>query len=321
MPYQFDGSAAVGLRSRHTCARRAFTLVELLVVIAIIGILIALLLPAVQSVREAARRTSCKNNLKQIGLTMSSYNDAFQQLPPGYFTTASVENDNGPFAMILPFLELGTVAAQFDMSRQYNSTEKNLEIASTIIPVYLCPSMYLPREVPEPNHACGEYGAAGSYAVSIGSQSGFAIYSTTLPPPNGAVIPPKFGVTSIATIAVCDGASNTLLAGEMNYGLTNYMWTECRPTDVKWGATRWAVGYPGVTWGSTMAPLNSTQLQETPVNFIIYPQYEAFRSDHHGGVNFVMVDGSVRFIADGVSPNTLNALATRNGSDIPGSDY
>ena len=234
-------------------ARRwAFTLVELLVVIAIIGVLVGLLLPAVQAAREAARGTSCKNNLRQMALAFQNYNDVRKRLPPGYFTTPTVQNDNGPFAMILPFLEEGTLAAQFDSSRQYNSTPQNLAIASLTIPVYTCPSMNMPRAVPNSDASCGEFGAAGSYAVSIGSQSGFAIYSPTLPIPDGAIVPPQFGVTTMAKIADADGTSKTLLLGEMNYGLTNYMWTECHPTQVKWGATRWAVGYPGVTWGSAL---------------------------------------------------------------------
>jgi prepilin-type processing-associated H-X9-DG protein len=100
------------------------------------------------------------------------------------------------------------------------------------------------------------------------------------------------------------------------------MWTECRPTDVKWGATRWAVGYPGVTWGSAFAELNPRALQSTPISGIIYPQYEAFRSDHQGGVNFAMVDGSVRFISETVPLDILKAIASRAGNEtIDGTSY
>jgi prepilin-type N-terminal cleavage/methylation domain-containing protein/prepilin-type processing-associated H-X9-DG protein len=310
--------------------RLAFTLVELLVVIAIIGLLIALLLPAVQSAREAARSSSCRNNLKQMGLAFQNYQDLHKQLPPAYVCPASgtvAENDNGPLAMILPLIDQEPLAIQFSMAIQYDASvtngataqtmaaaQQNLTVANTSIVTYSCPSMNLPRVVPDPSPACAEYGAAGSYAVSIGSQSGFAIYSASMPKPDGAIIPPQYGITTIPKIGGADGTSKTLLLGEMNYGLTNYMWTECRPTDVKWGATRWAAGYPGVTWACTLAPLNST-LQQDPIDGLFYPQYEAFRCDHAGGVNFCFVDGSVTFITDEIDPAVLNALATRAGGE------
>ncbi|HTU26436.1 MAG TPA: DUF1559 domain-containing protein [Pirellulales bacterium] len=312
-------------------ARTGFTLVELLVVIAIIGLLIALLLPAVQSAREAARANSCRNNLKQIGLALQNYQDVHKLLPPAYVCPASgtmAENDNGPLSMILPYIDEEGLAADFEMAIQYDAAptgaataqnmaaaQQNLTVANTSVVTYLCPSMNQPRVVPDPSTACGEYGVAGSYAVSVGSQSGFAIYSATLPKPDGAIIPPQYGTTSIPKIVAADGASKTLLVGEINYGLTNYMWTECRPTDVKWGATRWVAGYPGVTWACTLAPLNST-FQQNPIDGLFYPQYEAFRCDHAGGVNFCFVDGSVTFIVDEIESSTLNALATRAGREI-----
>ena len=136
------------------------------------------------------------------------------------------------------------MAIQYDAAATNGATpqtitaaRQNLTVASTSVVTYLCPSMNLPRVVPDPSPACGEYGAAGSYAVSVGSQSGFAIYSASMPKPDGAIIPPQYGITTIPKIGGADGTSKTLLVGEINYGLTNYMWTECRPTDVKWGAT------------------------------------------------------------------------------------
>jgi prepilin-type processing-associated H-X9-DG protein len=103
--------------------------------------------------------------------------------------------------------------------------------------------------------------------------------------------------------------------GEMNYGLRNHLWGGCKPSGtVKWGETRWAVGYPGVTWASTVSRLNP----DTIVTYIppgLPAEYEAFRSDHPGGVNFLFVDGSAHFIANAIELTTLKALATRAGSE------
>src|SRR3990172_1436028 len=105
--------------------------------------------------------------------------------------------------------------------------------------------MVLPRQVPDPNPACSEVGAPGSYAVSTGSTICFApnIPALNMPPHNGAIVHPVYCAVTLAKIV--DGTSNTLLVGEMNYGLTNYYWGGCKPPNtVKGGATRWAVAYP-----------------------------------------------------------------------------
>ena len=130
--------------------------------------------------------------------------------------------------------------------------------------IYLCPEMNLPRAVPDLDPSCGEVGAPGSYAVSTGSTISFApnhpIFD--MPPHNGAIIHPKYGATQIAKISAADGSSTTFLAGEMNYGLANLFWSGCKPGGtVKWGETRWAVAYPGVTWASAAGPLNSSRLR------------------------------------------------------------
>jgi prepilin-type N-terminal cleavage/methylation domain-containing protein/prepilin-type processing-associated H-X9-DG protein len=294
---------------RSPKAARGFTLIELLVVIAVIGILVALLLPAVQAAREAARNTSCKSNLKQIALAATTYHDARKQLPPA----ATGAGDNGTFLILLPYLEESALAGQFNQSLQY-STTANSTLAGTRLPIYLCPSMNVPRAVPDPDPNCGENGAPGSYAVSTGSTSCFSFELPSLPPQNGAIIHPKFGAVTLRTIT--DGTSKTLLAGEMNFGLSNYLWNTCKPAGtVKWGETRWIVGYPGITWASTVGRLNSTK-QQTLINGILYAEYETFRSDHSGGVNFALVDGSVQFISDQIDPVVLSALATRCGGEV-----
>ena len=191
----------------------------------------------------------------------------------------------------------------------------NVAVANLPIAVYVCPSMNQPRTVPDPDPACGETGAVGSYAVSTGSTLSFAFEVSYLPPHDGAIIHPRFGVTTIPKISCADGSGKTLIAGEMNFGLSNYFWSGCKPAQTtKWGETRWAAGYPGVTWASATGPLNPRRL-ETLLYYQFYAEYESFRSDHPGGVNFAMVDGSVRFIADHVEQAILQALATRDGGE------
>ncbi len=130
---------------RNRRLRFGFTLVELLVVIAIIGILVALLLPAVQAAREAARRMQCSNNLKQIGLGILNYESAMKRIPPG-----SIEsNFIGGFASILPHLEQGSVYLEYDFGLYYTHPY-NVEVSKQRVSTYLCPSTVIPRDVPFP---------------------------------------------------------------------------------------------------------------------------------------------------------------------------
>lgn len=293
-------------------ASAGFSLVELLVVIAITSVLLAILLPAVQAAREASRGASCRNNLKQIATAMQLYHDAFHRLPPARINDNGF---NGSFLIILPFLEEQSASDLFDHNVHY-AAAGNRQVANAPMSVYLCPSMALPREVPDPSPTCNEVGAPGSYAVSTGSEICFIF--GFIPPHNGAIIHPKFGATSIAKIGAADGTSTTFLVGEMNYGLSNYFWSGCKPPNtLKGGETRWAVGYPGVTWASAAGPLNSTAQATLRYGFF-YEEYEAFRSDHPGGVNFAFVDGSVRFIGDDIHPAVYKALATRDGAETIG---
>ena len=150
------------LRIPHPRARFGFTLVELLVVIAIIGILVALLLPAVQAAREAARRTQCSNNLRQIGLGLHNYESAYQKFPVGSWQS----NFTSPLVAILPYIEQSSNYQQWDFSLNYTHPT-NTRVSGQRIETYLCPSMSLPREVPL--LAANETGGPSSYLLCEGT--------------------------------------------------------------------------------------------------------------------------------------------------------
>jgi prepilin-type processing-associated H-X9-DG protein len=289
--------------------------VELLVVIAIIGALVAILLPAIQAARESSRASTCRNNLRQIVTAAHIYHDSMRQLPPARADRVAAGVGPSTFFVLLPFLEEGATSDLFDKSKGYN-VGGNVEVSNTRLAVYLCPSMNLPRAVPDPSPACAEVGAPGSYAVSTGSTLSFAPTQPlfNMPPHNGAIIHPNYGATTIPKIANADGSSKTLLAGEMDYELANLSWACKGPNGNRFGQTRWALGYPGVTWGSTLSPLNSTVIKTNAYG--IFPEEaESFRSDHANGVNFAFVDGSVRFIRDTIALDVLKALSTRDGAE------
>jgi len=274
--------------------RTGFTLIELLVVIAIIAILIALLLPAVQQAREAARRSQCKNNLKQIGLAMHNYHDLYQSLPMG--TNSQIY---GPFVAILPNMDQENLQDLYDFDLYYTDPE-NEEAINTRIPVYLCPSMVLKRAVPDA--ACDEPGAPGSYGASMGSSqfTGDGLFAGY----NGftAPVPVRFR-------DITDGLTNTIMCGEFNYQLEDYLWSgfscPAKAGDIRWGGHRWAPGYPGVSLGHTAGDFN--------VN--LNANRTTWRSDHVGGAHFLLADGAVQFVNENVDAALLDALATRQGAE------
>lgn len=279
-------------------SKAAFTLVELLVVIGIIGILVSLLLPAIQAAREAARRNSCQNNLRQIGLAMQNHDDSLKQLPWAVQANGKL---GSAFVQILPYIEENTLFKQYDPKLNPDEAT-NQPIANTNIPLFLCASMIHPE---------GSLPAKGigSYGVSTGSGScRYPIATATgLPDPtnhNGAIVSPKRGRVRIGKIAGQDGTSKTFLVGELDYGLKN-SWEFTGSGAFVGGSTRWAMSYVGVTWASVVGVYNSDRM----VNG--YEEWETFRSDHSGGTQFVYVDGSTHFIPDEVSEETLQRLANR----------
>ena len=287
-------------------SRRAFTLIELLVVIAIIAILIALLLPAVQQAREAARRTQCSNNLKQIGLAVHNYHDAYNRFPLS--SIDSTLGRSGVFASILPYLDQVNVYQVYDFNLG-NSDPANLAAVSQRIPAYLCPTAPFRRAVPISGCDANNR-APGTYAVSTGSGDPYGSLAGGNPN-NGAIINATSGSTSMRDLT--DGASATLLGGESAWNFPDYTFTSgpCSG-QVRWGFTYWSSPYPLATAFTTLGPFNPKK-RDGDSN-----RLANFRSEHIGVVNMLMCDGSARYLSENIDHGLLNALATRSGTEVVG---
>jgi prepilin-type processing-associated H-X9-DG protein len=279
-----------------------------LVVIAIVGILTALLLPAIQTARECSRRVSCKNNLKQIGVAVQNYHSAMRHLPPPKLGGGQFNALGGTFVALLPYLEENARFAQYDVTKNVDDPY-NLPISGKPVDIYLCPSMDLPRAVPEP--VSGEKLGPGSYLIS--SRTDYSNFTNL----DGAFDNPREdGSYTLGMHHITDGTSKTLLVGEINYGLQKLLWTNCPELNgtTMWGDQTWAHGYWALSWGHMAAKFpavfnNSTEYAPPHSN-------RAFRSDHPGGVQFLLVDGSVQFISNDSSPGVRRALVTRAGDEV-----
>jgi prepilin-type N-terminal cleavage/methylation domain-containing protein/prepilin-type processing-associated H-X9-DG protein len=224
---------------------RGFTLVELLVVIAIIGVLVALLLPAVQAAREAARRMQCSNNLKQIGLAFHNYHDTFKQFPIGWYVSNNPWNGLSWGIALLPFIEQQPLADQYD-SKRIASFPSNAAVIRTVVPVFLCPSstanrtynLNIPPNADPTLQALGFPGivvanaASSDYKASTGVRSGFGNIAyannqggdrhgvlqqhTLLTTPAGGILANSGKESRMADIR--DGTSNTFVIGEATGG-------------------------------------------------------------------------------------------------------
>ncbi len=276
--------------------RRGFTLIELLVVIAIIAILIALLVPAVQKVREAASRTQCANNLKQVGLALHNYHDTHKKFPPAFLGGSPGPSPTnvpgwGWGVFILPFVE------QDNLYRQLNVNTSNMPVGAisgtgaltqTALPVFRCPSDVGPELNPNRgNHATSNYAAvAGNNNITNNPHTG-----------NGVMY--MNSETRIADIS--DGTTNTVMVGERalgSVGTTSYS-----------GAV-WAGSWDTNKEASTMWELDST----TQYRINGTDQW-SFSSFHAGGAQFALGDASVRFVSDNDTA-ILNNIAARNDGGI-----
>jgi prepilin-type N-terminal cleavage/methylation domain-containing protein/prepilin-type processing-associated H-X9-DG protein len=361
----------------------AFTLVELLVVIAIIGVLVALLLPAIQAAREAGRRAQCANNFKQIGLALQNYQSTNKYIPGLALCGAGPEDYNPgmqtiwfnfrhlpPSLYLLPHLEEQATSDRF--SWQYGGDDAtpghegkggqlNIDLVNRQLPVFTCPSMPPPEN---PVYNCwSSYGwSRGNNDIHDTPEPGDIIWpakSYGYAPSDGAFVTAvDLGYTSeqgaedkarhtadsswwrspkdykLSFQHFTDGLSNTLAAGELSHGIQGFTSTKINSL-----AAGSAIPSSGFTaWGADNGDYFCEGTTNVPMNTWSGPYYVrggsasdiraaifgsphfSFRSFHSGGCNFVLMDGSVRFIAEGINMTTYKALGSRNKEDAVG-DY
>ena len=324
-----------------------FTLVELLVVIAIIGVLVSLLLPAVQSAREAARRMQCSNNLKQIGLAVAVYESANKQYPPG----ALMYEGSMWSAYLLPFIEQEAAKAQMVLgenslgnwqwasptpyaSLPRDDSFRNIIIVQTVFETFRCPSMGLPQHQLDKS-ADGWYVMERVPASYLGCASGIAVSQSPsekwLRRADGVL----YGVhkdgsdPSVRMGDISDGMSNTMLVGEAVH--------DAERQEVKGGTSEpqngnrkdhWYIGSDDVDTspamdlseglGSTGVPINFQKVLQPfapsdrlPPTIDMQKVQLSFGSTHQGGCQAVLCDGSVRFINESIDPVTWSNFGNR----------
>ncbi len=332
--------------AKDLCRRAAFTLVELLVVMAIIGIMVALLLPAVQAAREAARRAECHNNLKQIGLAMHNYHGSHNVFPPGRLVSP-VDGQGrcfSAYAHLLPLLEANTLFAQirFDANPE---DPVNAAALNQTIPFFLCPS--------DQHRKLQGEAAVHNYPLNTGTT-----YPVSLRNPYGTPVTGVFFENSRVGLAdITDGSSQTVCIGETviseggptvwdgvspttgfvltrgndnNYAgpeLTDYA-SQCSGAGLMLQQTRgskWLYGAPGHSMYNHMRPPNDPGVDcrggiphstKTDALWRALSLNVAAHSRHPGGVHALFCDGHVQFVGDGIDLTAWEALGSRNGGEV-----
>jgi prepilin-type N-terminal cleavage/methylation domain-containing protein len=315
-------------------ARKGFTLVELLVVIAIIAVLIGLLLPAVQSAREAARRSSCANNLKQVGLALHGYHESLKGLPPSYFDNVPQTNssaaaaDNltmGWSAFILPFMELPSVYDELvqetaNLTLNFESTPAAAAVARRPLASYQCPS--------NPPRA-----GAGNFGISnYGANAGTAAWQNPLP--SGAPGEGLFNVDNKRVSrnfnVVEDGLSKTVMVTERSSRPDPAGFIRCGGAACNWRGGVWAG--PRLTgaaagWHSSLNPTDVETYGGGNATYLINRSNATWGSDwttsspHPNGQHVGMADASVRYISEMIADTTWRNLMNRRDGQAIADDY
>jgi prepilin-type N-terminal cleavage/methylation domain-containing protein/prepilin-type processing-associated H-X9-DG protein len=318
---------------------RGVTLIELLVVVAIVGLLVALLLPAVQAARESARATTCRNHLHQLAIAALDHHEARGAFPPGveqrHFATSPVHRGESLFVFLLPYLEDAPLADVWEHDDPMKNTIGGANArTATVVPVFLCPSDIVPTNPVAP---AGLYYALTSYTGNGGTYSYQAAHAATdgLFHTTGPAAEPSIAQRPVTLADVTDGASNTLLFGERDHTDGNY---ETFTAAGGWttGLTNWGWWAPsggrraiGHVVGSSVAPINHLfpvsfahrQSAVPPIHSGTDFDYHSDRrlsawgSRHPGGAHFALADGSVRLVSDDLPLHLLQSLSTRAGEE------
>jgi prepilin-type N-terminal cleavage/methylation domain-containing protein/prepilin-type processing-associated H-X9-DG protein len=322
-----------------TSRRKGFTLIELLVVIAIIAVLIALLVPAVQKVREAAARTQCTNNLKQMGLACHNYADIHKGLPSGFLGASTTDPKTSWMALILPHIEQQTVSNIYDFTKNYDDPA-NATAVATQITIYNCPSTpSQPRVDTSPSDDAGTPGprAATDYSSVNAIKNFVANWCNPTIPANASKNDPRIIGCLIRDVKttfaqVLDGTSNTIMVGEDAgrpywYGTDGTFIAQTGAKANKEGAwcdpnaafsidgSLWSCLPPGAMGGSggdNCVPAASAAAS-CPLSCDNNSEFYSF---HPGGANALFADGSVHFLSQQLPLCTLAALVTRSGGEV-----
>lgn len=302
-----------------TRSRPGFTLIELLVVIFIIAVLIGLLVPAVQKVRESAARMSCQNNLKQLALACHNFESAKGGFPPVYLSG----NQPGWVTAVLPYIEQDNLSNLWPSGLDPNGTNWQsptlTPVVSTVIKVQTCPSSPVGGSVLGPADGFAFTAATADYAAAVSFNS--TLYAQLYPPGIAdTTAPMQVGV--LGKIAgVTDGTSNTILLVEMSGRPWWYLPNKQRSTSTTNNPRTYGFGF----WAHNNAHNISTFLADGSANgtacAVNCSNQFGIYSFHSSGANVAFADGSVHMLSSSISPATLAALVTRAGGEVVNADY
>lgn len=281
---------------------RAFTLVELLVVIAIIGVLVALLLPAVQAAREAARRMQCQNNLKQMGLALHNYHDVKKTFPWGAGGTGNMWSWS---AFILPYIEESNAAGLVDFDYPYNNS-RNINAIKTLFPFYQCPSapqnelvtccsgIPTTKDVAETNYSATATHLKVNYARAYDS--------------DGTGTGVMYENSHVRIRDILDGSSKTVMVTEYDHDQNRDDPWKLHPSYCPGGDCT-----VGKFWAAENRVTTGHGINNRPILFLVNADVQ---SNHAAGAHFLFADGHVSLLSESIEQAVLSALTTRRGSEI-----